>query len=75
MNLWLRYVSAVSLYNIPDYVTMDAKLLFKPRKNMELFIVGQNLLSKKHQEFQGDFIPSLPVQIPRSIYAGINLYF
>jgi iron complex outermembrane receptor protein len=24
-------------YNIPDYVTMDAKLIFKPTKNVELF--------------------------------------
>ncbi len=75
LNVWLRYVSKVSLYNIPSYVTMDTKLAFKPAKYIELFVVGQNLLSQNHREMNADFIPSLPATIPRSVYAGINLNF
>ena len=69
-NLWLRYVSSVDFYNIPSYVTMDTRLAFKPTKNVELFLVGQNLLSQNHREIVSDFIPSLPTNIPRGIYVG-----
>ncbi len=70
LNLWLRYVSSIDLYNIPSYVTMDTKLAFRPTKNVELFLVGQNLLSENHREIVSDFIPSVPTTIPRGIYVG-----
>lgn len=75
LNLWLRYVSALTFFNIPSYVTMDAKLSWKPVRNTELFIVGQNLFSKNHRESQSDFIPSIPALIPRGIYVGIERRF
>ncbi|WP_240143521.1 TonB-dependent receptor [Nitrosomonas sp. JL21] len=74
-NLWLRYVSSVDLYRIPGYVTMDAKLIFKPTKNTELFLVGQNLFSQNHHEFVSDFIPTVQAYIPRGIYAGAQWRF
>jgi len=74
-NLWLRYVSKVDFYHIPDYVTMDTRLSFKPVKNFELFLVGQNLLSQNHKEFASDFIPSFPTTIPRGVYAGAEWRF
>ncbi len=70
INLWLRYVSSVDLYNIPSYVTMDTKLVFRPTKNVELFLVGQNLLSENHREIVSDFVSSVPTNIPRGIYVG-----
>lgn len=75
LNLWLRYSSALSLYNIPSYVTMDAKLAYRPTKNTELFVVGQNLFSQNHRESVSDFIPLAPVFIPRGIYAGVQWRF
>lgn len=40
INLWLRYSSQIAFYHIPGFVTMDAKLTYKPAKNVELFLVG-----------------------------------
>ncbi len=74
-NLWLRYVSSVDLYRIPGYVTMDTKVVYTPLKNLELFIVGQNLFSQNHMEFVSDFIPSLATTIPRGVYAGAQWRF
>ena len=74
-NLWLRYVSSVDFYHIPSYVTMDAKIVFRPTRNTELFLVGQNLFSQNHQEFASDFIPTLRTYIPRGIYAGAQWRF
>ena len=70
LNLWLRYTSDIAFYNIPGFVTMDAKLVFKPTKNTELFLVGQNLFSQHHQEFVADTIPTIPAFIPRGVYVG-----
>jgi len=75
LNLWLRYTSGIPLYNIPGYVTMDSKLVYRPVKNIDLFIVGQNLFSKNHQETLSDFIFSQPAYIPRGVYGGIRWQF
>jgi iron complex outermembrane receptor protein len=75
LDLWLRYVSNIAFYNIPDYVTMDARLAFKPSKGVELFLAGQNLFSQNHREFVSDTIPALPGFIPRGIYAGARWQF
>lgn len=75
INLWLRYRSEIPLYGIPDYTTLDTKLIYKPKRNLELFLVGQNLFSQNHKEFVSDFIFSVPTYIPRGIYAGIQLQF
>ncbi|MCB1984964.1 MAG: TonB-dependent receptor [Burkholderiales bacterium] len=75
LNLWLRYVNKISFYDIPSYVTMDANLTFKPVKNVELFLVGQNLFSENHREFVSDTIPTLPGKIPRGIYVGARWNF
>ncbi|WP_292990202.1 TonB-dependent siderophore receptor, partial [Nitrosomonas sp.] len=75
LNLWMRYISKIAFYDIPDYVTMDAKLAFKPVKNVELFLVGQNLFSENHREFVADTIPSIPSVIPRGIYVGARWQF
>ncbi len=75
LNLWLRYNSRMPLYNLPDFITMDGKLAYKPYKNTELFVVGQNLFSQLHQESVGDFLPSIPVLIPRGVYGGVQWRF
>lgn len=75
LNLWLRYVSPITFYNIPGYVTMDAKLLYKIKPNTELFVVGQNLFSQHHREFVPDTIPTIPTVIPQGIYGGVSWRF
>lgn len=75
LNLWLRYASEIAFYNIPSYVTMDAKLVYRPLKNTELFVAGQNLFSHNHREFASEFLPIVPVYIPRGVYAGVQWRF
>ena len=75
MNLWLRYVSGITFYNIPNYVTMDTQLNWRPEKNIEFFLTGQNLFQEHHQEYVSDFIPTTPNRIPRGIYVGARWQF
>jgi len=74
-NLWLRYVDRLSFYNISDYITMDVKISWKPVKDIEFFLVGQNLFEENHRESQSDFIDTIPARIPRGIYTGIRWDF
>jgi iron complex outermembrane receptor protein len=37
---------------------MDAKLVFKPARNVELFVVGQNLFSQHYKALGSDFVSS-----------------
>jgi iron complex outermembrane receptor protein len=75
LNLWLRYVSKIQHFNIPNYVTMDAKLSWTPLRNTEFFLVGQNLFQENHREFVSELIPSTPALIPRGVYVGAQWRF
>lgn len=75
VNLWLRYTSEISYYRIPGYVTMDARLTYRPAKNVELFVVGQNLFSQHHREFVADIVPAAAAFISRGVYGGVQWRF
>ncbi len=76
-----RYVSRLSGFNlsatsglrnyIPAYVTMDARLAWKPGKNWTLEVVGQDLLDESHPEF-GQSNQGPLVEIERSVYTKVT---
>jgi iron complex outermembrane receptor protein len=45
----LLYV--VNAVNVPDYERLDVRLGWRPRKDLELSLVAQNLISGRHREF------------------------
>ena len=65
MNLsaMFRYVDTIPTLNIPTYWSLDARLAWKVKPNIELSLVGQNLLDNDHAE------NSLDNKIPRGFYA------
>ena len=78
LDLWLRAVDKVSyidMVRIPGYLTMDARLAWKPTKFVELSLVGQNLLQKRHPEYIPEFINTTPSEIPRSVYGKVTWKF
>ncbi|MCP4353753.1 MAG: TonB-dependent receptor [Desulfobacterales bacterium] len=50
-DLWFRYVDNLSENNIKSYTTLDARVAWNPFENLELSLVGQNLLERFHKEF------------------------
>ena len=59
---------------IQSYATMDARLAWKPRENLELALVGQNLLDSQHPEFgTSPLIRSPQVEVARSIYGMVTI--
>ena len=81
-----RYVDRLSGFNpaglpgvsdtVPAYVSLDVRLSWRPRKNVELSLVGQNLLDNHHPEFgTNPFVRSPLVEIRRGIYGMVKLEF
>jgi iron complex outermembrane receptor protein len=74
-DLNLRYVGNVNLELAPgDYLALDARIGWKAQKNMELALVGRNLLDHGHLEFGRDQW-STPTQNPREVFATVRLDF
>jgi iron complex outermembrane recepter protein len=69
-----RYVDSITELYVPSYISMDLRLGWRPRKNLELAVVGQNLLDNQHLEFNPDieslFTPS--AEVPRGVYGTIT---
>jgi iron complex outermembrane receptor protein len=63
----LRYVDALSNQNVSQYVAVDVRLGWRPRKNLELSVVGQNLFDHRHLEFSS----TLRTEIQRAIYGKV----
>ena len=74
----LRYVD--TLHNIangvtgtvPSYMELDLRLSWLPVKNLELSVIGQNLLHSQHPEFG---FPTSRHEIPRGAFARVTWRF
>jgi len=74
-DIWLRYVDAIKSGQIDSYTEMDLRLGWKPIRNLELSICGQNLLHKQHAEYEETYVLSRPAEVPRSVYGKVTLRF
>ena len=72
-DMMARYVDALTVAQVPEYIDMDLRLAWRPRKHLELEVVGQNLLSNHVLQFN-DQTPSidLPTEIPRGVYGKVT---
>jgi len=75
LDLWARFVDAQPAFGVPSYLTLDARLCWKPRRDVELFIVGQNLLQRHHREGGSSFIRTEETEVERGVYLGARLRF
>jgi iron complex outermembrane receptor protein len=73
-DVMARYVDELPLIDVPSYITMDMRLAWRPRKHLELAVVGQNLLQAHHWEFTGSnlFSPAYATEVPRSVYGMVT---
>lgn len=61
---------------IPDYVSLDVQLVWRPARGLELSLVGQNLLDSHHSEFGTSAVVRSPlVEIQRGIYGKVTWRF
>jgi iron complex outermembrane receptor protein len=51
LDCTLRYVDTLPNQNVASYLVADVRLGWRPTKQLELAVVGQNLLDNRHPEF------------------------
>ncbi|MDC0358036.1 TonB-dependent receptor [Oligoflexia bacterium] len=71
----LRYVDRLAFSGIDDYLELDLRLAWNVSSDLELAVVGQNLLDSAHQEFQGLILPPLATQVERGVYGKLTWLF
>ena len=75
LDLTGRYVSRLSQSSIPDYLEADARIGWQYSKELELSIVGQNLLDTAHSEFVGNLFGPPRIEIERAFYGQVSWRF
>jgi iron complex outermembrane receptor protein len=71
LDTTVRYVDNLPNKNINSYTEMDIRLAWLPVKNLELSVVGQNLLNSQHGEFT-DSLFSIPMEVQRGFYGKFS---
>ena len=65
----------VRVEGIELVTALDLRLAWQPRKDLELSLVGQNLLDNAHPEYGSSFILSTPSEIQRGVYLKADWKF
>lgn len=74
IDLWMRYVDKLESTYVNAYVNMDARVAWKASRNIELSVVGQNLLDKQQLQFFRDTATRLNnSEVERSVYFKVKL--
>jgi iron complex outermembrane receptor protein len=71
----VRYVDAVPRVSAPSYVVMDVRLGWRPIRDLELSVAGQNLLEQRHREYAPDLIRIQRTEVEQSVYAKATWRF
>lgn len=68
----LRYMDAMVSPSVPSYITMDLRLGWRPSKNVEVALVGQNLLDDHHPEYANSPLCPVVTEVRRTVYAQMS---
>jgi iron complex outermembrane receptor protein len=68
----LRYVGEIANQQLPAYTELDARLTWSPTAQLDLSLVGQNLLHRRHAEFG---TPTTRREIERGVHGAVQWHF
>jgi len=80
LDLWAYYVGDLKrpsmTVDIPvsAYISMNARLAWRPQNNLELSLVGQNLQDNHHPEYVGDLY-FIQTEMERAVYGQVRVDF
>jgi iron complex outermembrane receptor protein len=75
LDLGLRRVTEIRRLSIPAYTELHVRLAWKPRPSVELSLVGQNLLHRRHSEFNSEFFGTSPREFERAVFGQVRLWY
>jgi iron complex outermembrane receptor protein len=65
-------VGEIANQQLPDYTELDARLTWSPIAQLDLSLVGQNLLHRRHAEFG---TPATRRGIERGLQGAVEWHF
>ncbi len=68
LDLWVRHVSDIPAQQLNAYTNLDARIGWKPRKDVEIALIGQNLLDDQQSEIRQTFITGPQADVERSVH-------
>lgn len=71
----LRFVDRLSRSEIPSYLQADLRLAWLVKQDLELELIGRNLLEKSNQEFGPLVLQTPNSEIERSVFLRANFTF
>jgi iron complex outermembrane receptor protein len=71
----LRYVDSLPSLGINNYTVMDLRLGWKPLPNLDISLIGRNLLDSQHPEFTFSFTRTQITEVQHSVYGKITWQF
>ncbi len=75
LDFWIRYTDQIRSIDIPNVVNIDTRLSWKPVKDLEVSLVGQNILEESHQEFITSQSNAPATRVERGVYGQIRWQF
>ncbi len=75
LDVSLRHVDELPSLEVDRYTTLDLRLGWRPRPDLELSLVGQNLLEGSHVEAAPEVIPTHPTAVERGVYGKVEWRF
>jgi iron complex outermembrane receptor protein len=76
LDIWGRFVDHLATFRVRSYFDLDIRLGWNARKNLEISIVGQNLLEPHRFEFgTSQFTQTIPTPVPRGVYGQVAFKF
>ena len=70
-----RYVDHLPNQTISSYVSLDVRLGWRPTSQLELEVVGQNLLDNRHNEFNPSIIQYQKTAVERAVFGRVTFRF
>jgi iron complex outermembrane receptor protein len=76
VDLWLRHTGQRAVTSaspqIEAYTTLDAAFSWRLPYNLEVALVGKDLLERRHSEIVSNYITEEPVAVERSAYVKLT---
>lgn len=74
LDLIGRYTDNLSASSIPSYLEMDTRIAWRPTSDLEVAVIGRQLLDASHPEQASDtFIGTQATEVVREVYGVITL--
>jgi iron complex outermembrane recepter protein len=73
VNGKLSFQTTQGTVNVDKYTRLDLRLGWRPSSNVEVNLIGRNLLQRRHLEYHADDVTAS--EVPRSVMAQVKLKF